>query len=295
MDCQAKLKEEILCVERGLEQYFAQRENPQHTIYEAMGYSLFAGGKRIRPVMMRAFCEMCGGDPEKVMPFACALEMIHTYSLIHDDLPCMDDDDLRRGKPTNHRVFGEAMAVLAGDGLLNKAFETVCDHAPATGLGPAVILRALGVIAHESGSEGMVGGQVVDLQSEGQQIPLELLQYLENLKTGALFRAACKVGAIVGGGSEQQIAAAEQYATKIGLAFQIQDDILDVEGDEALLGKPIGSDAEEDKCTFVSLLSLEKAKEAVRTLTDEAVQQLSVFPQHEYAKFLAEMMVGRQK
>lgn len=295
MDCQAKLKEEILCVERGLEQYFAQRGNPQHTIYEAMGYSLFAGGKRIRPVMMRAFCEMCGGDPAKVMPFACALEMIHTYSLIHDDLPCMDDDDLRRGKPTNHRVFGEAMAVLAGDALLNKAFETVCDHAPATGLEPAVILRALGVIAHESGSEGMVGGQVVDLQSEGQQIPLELLQYLENLKTGALFRAACKVGAIVGGGSEQQIAAAEQYATKIGLAFQIQDDILDVVGDEALLGKPIGSDAEEDKCTFVSLLSLEKAKEAVRTLTDEAVQQLCVFPQHEYAKFLAEMMVGRQK
>lgn len=295
MDYQTKLKEEIGQVERALERYFPQPENPQHTIYEAMGYSLFAGGKRIRPVMMRAFCEMCGGDPAKVMPFACGLEMIHTYSLIHDDLPCMDDDDLRRGKPTNHRVFGEAMAVLAGDGLLNKAFETVCNHAAETGLEPAVVLRALGVMAHESGSEGMVGGQVVDLQSEGEEIPLELLQYLENLKTGALFRAACKVGTIVGGGSEQQIAAAEQYATKIGLAFQIQDDILDVEGDEATLGKPIGSDVEEDKCTFVSLLSLEKAKEAVRTLTDEAVQQLEVFPQHEYAKFLAEMMVGRQK
>lgn len=282
-------------MERGLEQYFTRQENPQRTIYEAMGYSLFAGGKRIRPVLMRAFCEMCGGNPEQVMPFACALEMIHTYSLIHDDLPCMDDDDLRRGKPTNHRIFGEAMAVLAGDGLLNKAFETVCSHAQQAGVAPDVTLRALGVLAHESGSEGMIGGQVVDLQSEGQQISLKLLQYLEDLKTGALFRAACKVGVIVGGGTEEQLAAAQQYASKIGMAFQIQDDILDVEGDEVTLGKPIGSDEEEDKCTFVKLLSLQQAKEAVRTLTAEAVQQLAVFEQPGYVEFLAEMMVGRQK
>jgi geranylgeranyl diphosphate synthase type II len=281
--------------EEALERYLPQRENYQKRLYEAMRYSLMAPGKRLRPVMTMAFCEMCGGDRRNALPFACGLEMIHNYSLIHDDLPCMDDDDLRRGRPTNHKVYGEALAVLAGDGLLHKAFETVCDHLGETSLEPAVAWRAMQVLAHESGSEGMLGGQVVDVENEGKKLPLEELTYLENLKTSGLFRAAAKMGCIVGGGTPEQLEAAEKFATALGLAFQIQDDILDVEGDEAELGKPVGSDADNEKYTFTTLLGLEGARQEVRRLTEEAQKALQAFPDAAFMNWLAELLVDRKK
>ena len=264
----------------------------QESIVEAMRYSALAGGKRLRPVLTLAFCSASGGNPADALPFACALEMIHTYSLIHDDLPCMDNDDLRRGKPTSHKVFGEGNAVLAGDSLLTYAFET----AVRSGAVPAErVLEAVRVLAHEAGYFGMIGGQVLDLAGEHRRLSYEELVTLQNLKTGALIRAAVQMGCIVGGASDAQRDAACIYADKLGLAFQIQDDILDIEGDAAVFGKPIGSDEKSGKATFPSLLGLEACKEKVRTLTEEAVAALRVFPDHEFLAALAESLVGRNK
>ena len=263
----------------------------QESIVEAMRYSALAGGKRLRPVLTLEFCRVSGGSPADAMPFACALEMIHTYSLIHDDLPCMDNDDLRRGKPTNHKVFGEGMAVLAGDSLLTYAFET----AAAAQIPSDRAIRAIGVLAHEAGYYGMIGGQVLDLAAEHRQISHAELTTLQDMKTGALIRAAARMGCIVGGASQEQLQAAETYSNALGLAFQIQDDILDIEGDEAEFGKPIGSDEKSGKSTFPGLLGLDACREQVRSLTDEAIAALGVFAENTFLTDLAESLVGRRK
>ena len=231
------LKEQIEFTDGYLDKYLAEKDNPQNIIYKAMRYSVFAGGKRLRPILMMNTCKMCGGDVNEVIPFACALEMIHTYSLIHDDLPAMDNDDLRRGMPTSHIKFGEATAILAGDALLNKAFEVVSQY---NGNNPQRAIKAMNMLAVSSGTEGMIGGQIVDMESEGKDITLDELKYLHLNKTGAIIRSACTVGALMGGASDGEIKAVDEFAQNLGVAFQIQDDILDVTGDEKELGKPIG-------------------------------------------------------
>lgn len=267
---------------------------PRGDLYDAMQYSLLAGGKRLRPVLVLEACRLCGGDVEQALPFAGAVEMIHTYSLIHDDLPCMDDDDLRRGRPTNHRVYGEATAVLAGDGLLTAAFETML--APGQSLSPERILEAAGILARAAGGQGMVGGQILDMAGEGRTLGLLEVEELQRLKTGALIAAAAEMGCVVAGGSAEQRSALRTYAEYLGLAFQIQDDILDVVGDEATLGKPVGSDARSEKTTFVSLKGLEACRSLVEKLTARAVGALHPFgAEAESLCQLAQSLAGREK
>ena len=249
-----------------------------------MNYSINAGGKRIRPVIMLSCAELICGNSDGVMPFACALEMIHTYSLIHDDLPCMDDDDLRRGKPTNHKVFGEAMAVLAGDALLNKAFEVILKNSQVS---PNMTIAAMSEIATASGTEGMIGGQVIDIESENKQIDAVTLMTLHLNKTGALIMAAAKVGALLAGGGRDDLLTVEEFSRYLGLAFQIKDDILDVEGNEESLGKKIGADEENKKSTFVSIYGLEQSKKILEDYTQKAIDALSSYG--ERAEFLIEL------
>lgn len=264
-------------------------------LYESMRYSLLAGGKRIRPVLTLEFARLCGLENwQTALPVGCALELVHTYSLIHDDLPCMDDDDLRRGRPTNHKVFGEANAVLAGDGLLTAAFETML--APGQKLPPERVLAAAGILARAAGGRGMVGGQVLDMAGEGRALGLTEVEELQRLKTGALIRAAVEMGCAVAGGAEEQREALCRYADCLGLAFQIQDDILDVVGDEATLGKPIGSDVRSDKTTFVALKGLADCRILVAELTDRAVEALAPFgSEAESLRGLAQSLAGREK
>lgn len=268
-----KLKDAAEKVEVALKQYFKDGWAGNTVLSEAMQYSLLGGGKRIRAFLVLEFCRLFGGTEKAAMPYACALEMVHAYSLIHDDLPCMDNDPLRRGKPSCWKAFGETTALLAGDGLLTKAFETAADcTAP-----PERALAALQILAQSAGDTGMLGGQVIDLEYENRPMPEELLVRMYGQKTGALLRAAVKIGCVLAGADENKIFFADQYAQKIGLAFQIVDDILDVTGNEQALGKPIGSDKESGKTTFVTLYSLEEAQKQVEALTDEARRLLDKF------------------
>ncbi len=284
MDFYKEFEEKIIEVNKSLEKYIEEKEAPQSMIYKAMNYSLHAGGKRIRPVMLMASAELVGGNCENVMPFACAIEMIHTYSLIHDDLPCMDDDDLRRGKPTNHKVFGEAMAVLAGDGLLNKAFEIILKNSQFS---PNMTLAAMSEIATASGTEGMIGGQVIDIESEGKQIDAVTLMTLHLHKTAALIMTSAKVGALLGGGSRDDLLALEEFSRYLGIAFQIKDDILDVVGNEEKLGKKTGADEVNNKSTFVSIYGLEQSEKMLNDYTEKAIESLSAYG--EKAEFLIEL------
>ncbi|MBR4878222.1 MAG: polyprenyl synthetase family protein [Clostridia bacterium] len=259
------LKEYKAIVEKELDKVFADDSLPQNVIFESSRYSLLAGGKRLRAIFVLEFCRLFSGSYEKAIPFARAIEMIHAYSLIHDDLPCMDDDDFRRGKPTNHKVYGEAMALLAGDNLLNGAYEIMLEESIK---GPEYA-RAGFEMARAAGGYGMIGGQVLDIK-EGIKTEEEL-RLMVSLKTGKLFYAACIAGAILGGANEEQLKKVECYADNLGLAFQIADDVLDVVGDFEKLGKPINSDEENEKYTFVSVYGLEKAKEKVNELTDIAI------------------------
>jgi geranylgeranyl diphosphate synthase type II len=243
-------------------------------LFEAMRYSLLATGKRLRPVLTLAACEAVGGRPEQALNFACAVEMIHTYSLIHDDLPCMDDDDLRRGRPTNHKVYGEALATLAGDGLLTDAFRVVAD---GNGAPPAVIVAAIAELAEAAGSAGMVGGQVIDLLGEGQTLNLQELELLHGKKTGALFIAAVCGGARLGGASARQLTALREYARALGLAFQVADDLLDVEALSADIGKRTGKDEGRGKATYPSLIGVERSREFARELARRADAALADF------------------
>ena len=287
------LRADCALVEDYLQRCFVGRE-PRADLYDAMMYSLLAGGKRIRPVLALETCRMCGGDVTTALPFACAVEMVHTYSLIHDDLPCMDDDDLRRGQPTNHKVYGEATAVLAGDALLTAAFEAMAKHAPPRTAERALPLSAC--LGRAAGARGMVGGQALDMAGEGHSLSLSELEELQRLKTGALIAAATEIGCIAAGGGERERTAVRRYAQLLGLAFQIRDDMLDVEGDESKLGKPIGSDAANEKVTFVSLKGMEACEKLVNEKTEAAKEVLrSTFEDTGFLCWLADKLVKREK
>ncbi len=265
-------------IERELEKSLPQGEQRNSLIekclVDAMEYSLKAGGKRIRPTLVILFAKLCGGDENSALPFALAIEMIHTYSLIHDDLPCMDDDDLRRGKPSNHKVFGEDIALLAGDALLTHAFSTALSEEAISIVGADRAAKCAKILADLAGMRGMVGGQVIDLISEGKKVPLETLGEMHLKKTGALISAACMMGAASAGADEETVLLAKEYGTNLGLAFQIMDDILDVTSNEETLGKPIGSDKDNEKSTFVTLLGINRCYELVKEYTEKAISAL---------------------
>jgi geranylgeranyl diphosphate synthase type II len=278
MELKSYLTERGAEVDGALNRYLPPEDELPVSLHRAMRYSVFAGGKRVRPILMLAACDAVGGDCQGVMPAACAMEMIHTYSLIHDDLPAMDDDDFRRGRPTSHKVFGEAVAILAGDALLTEAFILLGREEGLPLLDASRRLAALSEIARCAGSRGMVGGQVVDMESEGRHdIDLATVQYIHTHKTGALIKASVRAGALLGGGNAEQVAALTRYGEAIGLAFQIADDILDIEGTTEELGKDAGSDQARGKATYPAVMGLADAKERALELMELAVAALEDF------------------
>ena len=262
-----KFSEYVDLINKNLFKYLPKNEGLQKILAEAMEYTLLAGGKRIRPVLTLAFCEACGGDLNKALPFACAIEMIHSYSLIHDDLPCMDNDDLRKGKPSNHVKFGEAIALLAGDALLTRAFEIILCNETCDLAGATTTVAAAGCLAHNIGFYGMVGGQVADFENAERTINCSKLNEIYNLKTGALIVAASKIGCIIAQADKIQVDAAAKYSGFIGLAFQIMDDILDEDYEKKI----------EEKLSYMSVLEIRKSKKIVKKLTEEAIKSLNVF------------------
>lgn len=292
-DLKQYLEARRLMVEEALEVALPQQDGPETRVVEAMRYSLFAGGKRLRPILCLAASEAVGGDLKAAMPAGCALEMIHTYSLIHDDLPAMDDDDLRRGKPTNHKVFGEAIAILAGDGLLTEAFVLLSDY---SSLLPERAVQVIGVIAEAASYRGMVGGQVVDILSQNKRADLETVQQMHSRKTAALIAAATESGALAGKGSEAQVAALARYGRAIGLAFQIADDILDIEGDTELLGKTTGADEARGKVTYPAAVGLERSRQAANEMVNDALAALEGFDDRANPlRSLANYIITRKK
>lgn len=295
MDLRVYLGEKKKIVEEALERFAPRSGGPAEEVIEAMNYSLFAGGKRLRPILCMAGSGAVGGDELAVLPVACALEMIHTYSLIHDDLPAMDNDDLRRGKPTNHKIFGEAVALLAGDGLLTHAFAlmAVADYsAPVR----AAIPRVIGLIARAAGYEGMVGGQVVDIRCQGSSVGPSIVEYIHTHKTGALISASVTSGAILGGGTQEQVMEITRYGEAIGLAFQISDDILDIEGDTETIGKKTGGDAKKKKITYPSVLGLAESKILQNDIVKKALEAIARFDQRaEPLRQLASYIVERKQ
>lgn len=285
MDFKERLKQRAKEVDSYLEQYLPKESEYPSEIFEAMRYSIFAGGKRLRPVMLLSACEALGGDGNRAIPFACAIEMIHTYSLIHDDLPAMDNDDYRRGRLTSHKKFGEALAILAGDGLLHHAFEVmsnacVIDCCVETA-------KAMQAIAHGAGVYGMLSGQVVDVLSEGKQIDEKTMYFIHKNKTAAMLQGALKAGALLAGADKQQVGNMEKAGEKIGVAFQIADDILDITSTLQELGKPVHSDEKNEKNTYVTMYGMEESKKMVEKLSQEAIAILETFG--ERANFLVEL------
>lgn len=266
---------------------FVYDSEPQKKLFSSMRYSLLAGGKRLRPLLVLEFCRLCGGDIQKAMPFAAAVEMVHTYSLIHDDLPCMDNDDFRRGNPTNHKVFGEAVAVLAGDGMLTAAFS----YLAKADIPAEYRIDAVSVLSECAGELGMVGGQVLDIESESRQCTVQEVLDIQSRKTGALIRSACLLGVLAAQGTQNQMNAASAFASHLGLAFQIRDDILDVIGNAEELGKSVGTDG--NKNTFVQLYGIEKCEQLVAEHTDKAIAALSGFNDSEYLIWLANSLTKR--
>ena len=283
-------------VESKLTSYLPDTGEYAMLLKEAMAYSLDVGGKRLRPVLLLAACDAAGGNAEKALPYACAIEFIHTYSLIHDDLPAMDDDDMRRGKPSNHRVYGEAMAILAGDGLLNSAAELISEQALSLE-GDAESLYAHARAAHEimkrAGASGMIAGQTADVTSEDKEATAELVRFIEDHKTADLITAPVRAGMMLGKAEESMLEDFTKYANRLGVAFQILDDILDVEGDDKLLGKTLGKDAEQGKSSYVNVHGLEAAKAELHRLTDEAKAAISKYENSEFFIELAESMESR--
>ena len=277
MDLNSYLKDRQQRVDAALDKFLPAEDTLPERLHQAVRYSVFAGGKRLRPILMMAGCEAVGGDIERVMPAACAMEMIHTYSLIHDDLPAMDDDDFRRGRPTCHKVYGEALAILAGDALLTEAFILLSGMSSDTPEASDACRKATHIIARCAGSMGMVGGQVVDMESEGKEIDLPTLEYIHTHKTGALILASVQVGALLGGGDDKAYNALTRYAEASGLAFQVADDILDIVGDQEVLGKDVGSDEARGKATYPALLGLKTARQRARDLRDLALDSLVDF------------------
>jgi geranylgeranyl diphosphate synthase, type II len=292
MDLKSYLSDRITRVDQALDAFLPREDLLPGSLHKAMRYSVFAGGKRIRPILMMAACEAVGGESEAVLPAACAMEMIHTYSLIHDDLPAMDDDDFRRGRPTNHKVFGEAMAILAGDALLTEAFLLL--SRPDGRVDPELCRKILHIIARAAGSQGMVGGQVVDMESEGRAIDLPTLEYIHTRKTGALILAAVQCGALIGRADEAAYEALTHYGARAGLAFQVADDILDIVGEQEVLGKDVGSDQARGKATYPALLGLEESRRRARELRDIALEALEPLgPAAEPLRQIAHYIVDR--
>ena len=293
MDMKAKWQERRELVEAQLPRELRRDEPLDATLCASMEYSLMAGGKRLRPILLMAAADAVGGRGEDFLTTGCALEMIHTYSLIHDALPAMDNDDYRRGKYTNHKVYGAGMATLAGDALLTLAFEVMLRQQGADARTKLAVVQEMSVAA---GMNGMVGGQAIDLESEGKRIPMELLRQMHMGKTGALFRAALRCGAILAGASEAQLQALTHYADAFGLTFQITDDILDVTGDEAVIGKPVGSDVRNDKSTYATLTSLEEARQLAAQTVEEGVAALKDFgPEADFLRDLLRYLTKRDK
>ena len=295
MDLKGYLQERREIIDQALKRLVPGQGDYPERLHEAMGYSVFAGGKRLRPILALAACEIVCGEWDKAVVPGCALEIIHTYSLIHDDLPAMDDDDLRRGVATSHKVFGEAMAILAGDSLLTHAFD-VLSRDEDGGLPDRVRLGIIQEIAGAAGSRGMVGGQAVDIISEGEkEVDQPTLEYIHTHKTGAMIRSAVRVGAIAGGATADQLRALTRYGDRIGLAFQITDDILDLMGDEKALGKNVGSDLARKKKTYPALLGIPESRERAQVLASAAVEALNQFearrePLRAIANFVVERM-----
>lgn len=277
-------------IDEKLNSYFVSCGMPQDGLFDSMHYSLTAGGKRIRPILVLEFCRISGGDTEAAMPIACAIEMLHTYSLIHDDLPCMDNDDLRRGKPTNHVVYGECTAVLAGDALQSEAFGTIL----RSSLPVTARAECAEILADAVGADGMCGGQYLDMIGENKVLTEQELDAINTRKTGALLIAACKMGVAAAGGTEVQLEAATEFGAAIGAAFQIRDDMLDVISTKELLGKPIGSDAEEHKNTYMTLLGAEKCQSMIEKLTSHAKNVLKgSFEDTDFLGELADSLITR--
>lgn len=294
MNFKEELKNRVVNIEDLLNEYMPKVEGYQKTIFDSMNYSLKAGGKRLRPILTVEACKLVGGNEKDAYPFAVAIEMIHTYSLIHDDLPALDNDDLRRGRKTNHKVYGEAMAILAGDGLLNYAYEIMLRESLSKGE-PEKYLKAINEIGKASGIYGMIGGQVVDIESEGKSIDMEKLDFIHMNKTAAIIIGCMRAGAIIGGASEEELENVTKYAKNIGLSFQIVDDILDIVGDEAKLGKKVGSDIDNEKSTYPSLIGLEKSKETANKLIAEAKMSIDyINKDSEFLNNLADYIVDRE-
>lgn len=294
------LQEKVQNIEQGLKVYMPEESGYQKTVFEAMNYSLLAGGKRLRPLFMQETYQMFGGKEEKtIRPFMAALEMIHTYSLVHDDLPAMDNDDYRRGKLTTHKKYGEDMGILTGDALLNAAYETAF-QAFDSNTSKEQIGKALQILGHKAGIYGMVGGQVVDVENNGLFVDEKTLLFVYKNKTSALIESALMVGAVLAGANEEQVKKIEEVGTSIGIAFQIQDDILDVTGEEEVIGKPVHSDEKNDKSTYVAIHGLEEAEQKVREYTNRGLQILRELEveEEDSREFLMELMeslVGREK
>ena len=279
MEWRERLDQYVLQINQALLDYTSDGNGENQHVMEAMQYSLFAGGKRLRPVLTLAAANMLQGDEMKAMPYACALEMIHTYSLIHDDLPAMDNDDFRRGKPTNHMVYGDGIAILAGDGLLNRAYEIMVQDVLKQD-DPMPGIRAMNDIATAAGVEGMIGGQTADLLNEGKPVSKETMAYIHRHKTGALLAASLTAGAWIAGGTGEEVNRLREAGFSLGLAFQIQDDLLDLEGDEKETGKPAGSDARNEKATYPALYGNDASRATMRSLTRDAIDVFESFRGH---------------
>ena len=296
MEISRELSKRASEIDNIIYKFLPGKSGMQRTILDAMDYSIMAGGKRLRPILMKETFDMFSGSGNVINYFMAAMEMIHTYSLVHDDLPAMDNDMLRRGKPTCHAVYGEAMGILAGDALLNFAFETAISAFDEKDANPELTIKALKVLSTKAGVFGMIGGQVVDVESEKEQLEIteEKIDFIYSMKTGALIEASMKIGAILANASDSEIDQIERVASKVGMAFQIQDDILDIEGDEAVLGKPIGSDEKNEKATYVTFAGIEKSKEEVKNLTDEAIKGLDSLPyKNDFLRELLNYLVYR--
>lgn len=293
MNVKEQLAEYAQMTEEALEKYIPSVDCLQKSVIEAARYSLSAGGKRIRPALVMEFCRVCGGEPETALPVACAIEMMHTFSLIHDDLPCMDNDDLRRGKPSCHKAHGEATALLAGDALAIMPFEVIAKASLKKIISMDAALKISALLAELAGFGGMIGGQTIDLENENKQPPEAVILEMYRMKTGALLEFCCKAGCIAAGAGAKEQLAAGSFGQRLGLAFQITDDILDITSDEKTLGKPIGSDAENGKYTYVTAVGIEKAREQVKTLTAQAKELLSEFSDTDFLRELAETLAER--
>lgn len=290
LDVKKKLNDYAEIVNKKLVEYLPPAMDGQKQVTKAMKFSLVNGGKRLRPILVLEFCKMCGGDAKKALAYACAVEYVHTYSLIHDDLPCMDDDDMRRGNPSCHKMFGEATALLAGDALLTHAFDLICQ----SDLNDEKNVMAISLLSQNAGVSGMIGGQVLDIKFEDTDPSISDILTVHRLKTGALISAACLLGCIAAGADSEKIAAASKFAYLLGTAFQIKDDLLDIQGDEEKLGKPIGSDAQNDKTTYVTLVGVEKAQKDVQTLTNSAIEIIKEFDNNEFMIALCEYLITRE-